>query len=82
MIIIKSENWLRAEAMERMLKNHPSFNGGKGGPYTNGLWQKVIEERGSDPRDNATPISDEQLAFDMARLNDINEMFADRRTLR
>jgi hypothetical protein len=46
-----------------------------------GLWQKVIAERGEDPRLNATPISDEQLAYDRARFETMNEMFADRRTL-
>ena len=79
MITIKSENWLIAEAMERMLATHPTFNGGLGRIRADDLWEKVIKERGEDPRVNATPISDEQLAFDVARLNDINEMFADRR---
>ena len=78
-MIIKSLNWLWAEAMERLLITHPTFNGGQGRVMADGLWQKVIEERGEDPRVNATPISDEQLAFDVARLHDINEMFADRR---
>jgi hypothetical protein len=81
MITIKSENWLLAEAMERMLAVYPTFNGGLGRTRVDDLWQKVIAERGEDPRANATPISDEQLAFDVARLDDINEMFADRRTL-
>lgn len=81
MITIKSENWLLAEAMERMLEIHPDFNGGLGRIRADDLWQKVIKARGEDPRVNAPPISDEQLAFDVARLNDINEMFADRRTL-
>ena len=82
MITIKNENWLMAEAMERMLSRHPTFNGGQGRKNTDELWQKVIAEQGHDPRVNATPISDEQLAFDVARLHDIHEMFADRRTLR
>ena len=82
MIIIKSENWLLAEAMERMLETHPNFNGGLGRIRADDLWEKVIKAHGEDPRANATPISDEQLAFDVARLHDINEMFADRRTLR
>ena len=82
MITIKSENWLLAEAMERMLKNHPDFNGGLGRIRADDLWEKVIKARGEDPRVNAPTISDEQLAFDVARLHDINEMFADRRTLR
>ena len=79
MITIKNENWLMAEAMERMLARHPTFNGGQGRASTDKLWEKVIKEQGHDPRDNATPISDEQLAFDVARLDSINEMFADRR---
>ena len=79
MIIIKSENWLLAEAMERMLETHPDFNGGLGRIRADDLWEKVIKARGEDPRVNAPPISAEQLAFDVARLHDINEMFADRR---
>lgn len=79
-IIIKSENWLLAEAMERMLANHPTFNGGLGRVRADDLWEKVIGERGSDPRVNAPPISDEQLACDRARFEAMNEMFADRQS--
>jgi len=80
-MITKSLNWLWAEAMERLLVSHPTFNAGNGRVMADGLWQKVIAERGEDPRVNATPISDEQLAFDRARFETMNEMFADRRTL-
>ena len=80
-MITKSLNWLWAEAMERLLVSHPGFNGGNGRKMTDGLWQKVIEERGEDPRLNTTPISDEQLAYDRARFDKMNEMFADRRTV-
>jgi hypothetical protein len=78
-MITKSLNWLWAEAMERLLVSHPTFNGGQGRVMADGLWEKVIKERGEDPRANTTPISDEQLAFDRARFEKINEMFADRR---
>ena len=78
-MITKSLNWLWAEAMERLLVSNPTFNGGQGRTHTDELWAKVIKERGEDPRDNATPISDEQLAYDRARFEKINEMFADRR---
>lgn len=81
-MITKSLNWLWAEAMERLLVSHPTFNGGQGRVMADGLWQKVIEERGEDPRVNATPISEEQLAYDRAQFEAMNEMFADRRTLR
>ena len=81
MITIKNDTWLMAEAMERMLARHPTFNGGQGRASTDKLWEKVIAEQGHDPRANATPISDEQLAFDVARLDNINEMFADRRNV-
>jgi hypothetical protein len=74
-------NWLWAEAMERLLVSHPNFNGGHGRVMADKLWEKVIKERGEDPRDNATPISDEQLAYDRRRFETMNEMFADRRTL-
>jgi hypothetical protein len=67
--------------MERLLINHPTFNDGNGRVMTDRLWEKVIEQLGDDPRDNATPISDEQLAFDRARFEKMNEMFTDRRTL-
>jgi hypothetical protein len=80
-MITKSLNWLWAEAMERLLISHPTFNGGQGRVMADRLWQKVIEQLGEDPRDNATPISDEQLAFDRARFETMNEKFADRRTL-
>ena len=80
-MITKSLNWLWAEAMERLLVNHPTYNGGNGRVMADRLWQKVIEQLGEDPRDNLTPISDEQLAFDRARFEKMNEMFADRRTL-
>lgn len=80
-MITKSLNWLWAEAMERLLVSHPGFNGGNGRKMADGLWQKVIAERGEDPRLNATPISDEQLAYDRARFEAMNEKFADRRTV-
>jgi hypothetical protein len=82
MIIKKNENWLMAEAMERMLARHPGFNGGQGRTHTDELWAKVIKERGEDPRANAEPISLEQLTADVKALTAINEMFADRRTVR
>jgi hypothetical protein len=78
-MIVKSLNWLWAEAMERLLVSHPTYNAGNGRVMADGLWQKVIAERGEDPRDNTTPISDEQLTFDLARFERMNEMFADRR---
>ena len=78
-MITKSLNWLWAEAMERLLVSHPTFNGGQGRVMTDKLWEKVIKERGEDPRDNATPISDEQLAYDRRRFEAMNEMFSDRR---
>ena len=80
-MITKSLNWLWAEAMERLLVSHPTYNGGNGRVMADRLWQKVIEQLGEDPRLNATPISDEQLAYDRARFERMNEMFADRRTL-
>jgi hypothetical protein len=79
MIIHKNENWLMAEAMERMLARHPDFNGGQGRTHTDELWAKVIAEQGHDPRANTTPISLEQLSADVKALTAINEMFADRR---
>jgi hypothetical protein len=79
MIIHKNENWLMAEAMERMLARHPGFNGGKGRAHADELWEKVIKEQGHDPRANTTPISLEQLSADVKALRAINEMFADRR---
>lgn len=79
MITIKSENWLMAEAMERMLLRHPGFNGGQGRTHTDELWAKVIKEQGHDPRANTTPLSLEQLSADVKALTAINEMFADRR---
>jgi hypothetical protein len=79
MIIYKNENWLMAEAMERMLARHPGFNGGQGRAHTDELWAKVIAEQGHDPRANTTPISLEQLSADVKALRAINEMFADRR---
>ena len=79
MITIKNETWLMAEAMERMLARHPTFNGGQGRVQTDKLWEKVIAEQGHDPRANATPLSLEQLTADVKALTAINEMFADRR---
>ena len=79
MITIKNETWLMAEAMERMLLRHPTFNGGQGRASTDALWEKVIAEQGHDPRANATPLSLEQLTADVKALTAINEMFADRR---
>ena len=79
MIIYKNENWLMAEAMERMLARHPDFNGGQGRAHTDELWAKVIKEQGHDPRANTTPISLEQLSADVKALTAINEMFAGRR---
>jgi hypothetical protein len=79
MITYKNENWLMAEAMERMLARHPGFNGGQGRTHTDELWAKVIKEQGHDPRANAEPISLEQLTADVKALTAINEMFADRR---
>jgi hypothetical protein len=81
MIIHKNENWLMAEAMERMLARHPDFNGGQGRAHADELWEKVIKERGEDPRANAEPISLEQLSADVARLRAINEQWTDRRTV-
>jgi len=81
MITIKSENWLMAEAMERMLLRHPGFNGGQGRTHTDELWAKVIKEQGEDPRANAEPLSLEQLSADVARLRAINEQWTDRRTV-
>jgi len=81
MITIKSENWLMAEAMERMLLRHPGFNGGQGRAHADELWAKVIKERGEDPRANAEPLSLEQLSADVARLRAINEQWTDRRTV-
>jgi hypothetical protein len=81
MIIYKNENWLMAEAMERMLLRHPGFNGGQGRAHTDELWAKVIKERGEDPRANAEPLSLEQLSADVARLRAINEQWTDRRTV-
>jgi len=81
MITIKSENWLMAEAMERMLARHPGFNGGQGRAHADELWEKVIKEQGHDPRANTTPLSLEQLSADVARLRAINEQWADRRTV-
>lgn len=79
MITIKNENWLLAEAMERMLARHPTFNGGQGRVATDKLWAKVIEEQGYDPRANATPLSLEQLSADVKALTAINEQWTDRR---
>jgi hypothetical protein len=79
MIIKKNENWLMAEAMERMLARHPGFNGGQGRTHTDELWAKVIKEQGHDPRLTTTPLSLEQLSADVARLHAINEQWADRR---
>ena len=79
MITIKNENWLMAEAMERMLSRHPTFNGGQGRVATDKLWAKVIEEQGHDPRANATPLSLEQLTADVKALTAINEQWTDRR---
>ena len=79
MITIKNENWLMAEAMERMLLRHPTFNGGQGRKSTDELWQKVIAEQGHDPRANATPLSLEQLTADVKALTAINEQWTDRR---
>ena len=81
MITIKSESWLMAEAMERMLLRHPGFNGGQGRLHADELWAKVIKERGEDPRANAEPLSLEQLSADVARLRAINEQWTDRRTV-
>ena len=81
MITIKSENWLMAEAMERMLLRHPGFNGGQGRTHTDELWEKVIKELGHDPRANTEPLSLEQLSADVARLRAINEQWTDRRTV-
>jgi hypothetical protein len=81
MIIHKNENWLMAEAMERMLARHPTFNGGQGRTHTDELWAKVIAEQGHDPRLTTTPLSLEQLSADVKALTAINEMFADRRTV-
>ena len=81
MIIYKNENWLMAEAMERMLARHPGFNGGQGRKHTDELWAKVIKEQGHDPRANAEPLSLEQLSADVARLRAINEQWTDRRTV-
>jgi hypothetical protein len=79
MIIYKNENWLMAEAMERMLFRHPDFNRGQGRAHTDELWAKVIKEQGHDPRLTTTPLSLEQLSADVKALTAINEMFADRR---
>ena len=79
MITIKNENWLMAEAMERMLARHPTFNGGQGRAQTDKLWEKVIAEQGHDPRTNATPLSLEQLTADVKALTAINEQWTDRR---
>ena len=79
MITIKNENWLMAEAMERMLARHPTFNGGQGRASTDALWEKVIAEQGHDPRLTTAPISLEQLTADVARLKAINEQWTDRR---
>ena len=79
MITIKNENWLMAEAMERMLLRHPTFNGGQGRKSTDELWEKVIKEQGHDPRLTTAPISLEQLTADVARLKAINEQWTDRR---
>lgn len=81
MIIHKNENWLMAEAMERMLARHPGFNGGQGRAHTDELWEKVIKEQGHDPRANTEPLSLEQLSADVARLRAINEQWTDRRTV-
>jgi len=81
MIIHKNENWLMAEAMERMLARHPGFNGGQGRAHADELWAKVIKEQGEDPRANAEPLSLEQLSADVARLRAINEQWTDRRTV-
>ena len=81
MIIHKNENWLMAEAMERMLARHHGFNGGQGRARTDELWAKVIKEQGHDPRANTTPISLEQLSADVKALTAMNEKFADRRTV-
>ena len=79
MITIKNENWLMAEAMERMLARHPTFNGGLGRVATDALWEKVIAEQGHDPRLTTTPISLEQLTADVKALTAINEQWTDRR---
>lgn len=79
MIIHKNENWLMAEAMERMLVRHPGFNGGKGRGATDKLWEKVIAEQGHDPRTNTTPLSLEQLSADVKALAAINDQWTDRR---
>ena len=80
MIIHKNENWLMAEAMERMLLQHPNFNNGLGRAQTDKRWEKVIEEQGHDPRLTTTlPISLAQLSADVKALAAINEQWADRR---
>ena len=77
-MIIKNENLLIAEAMDRWLARFPNDIAGKA--RNNDRWATVLIERdGNDPRLNTTPISAEQLAFDIAALDRINEMFADRR---
>jgi hypothetical protein len=80
MIIYKNENWLMAEAMERMLARHPGFNGGQGRAHTDELWEKVIAEQGHDPRlTTSLPISLEQLSADVKALTAINDQWTDRR---